>query len=88
MVEGAGEGSSGGGVEVWVIVAVLAVVLVMGEVFVGPQFMKVVISEGVLAGVTLSMNCQDGSSRTEVLWSEWLGIGMSEAESMRRWSVG
>jgi hypothetical protein len=40
------------------------------------------MSSGVFAGVTLSMNCQAGRRRTEEEWSEWFGIGMSEAESM------
>jgi hypothetical protein len=54
----------------------------MGALFVGPGFMKFVMSSGVLAGVTLSMNCQAGSRRTMELSSEWFGMGMSEAESM------
>jgi hypothetical protein len=53
-----------------------------GLLFVGPVFMKLVMSSGVLVGVTLSMNCQAGRRRTEVLSSEWLGMGMSEAESI------
>jgi hypothetical protein len=53
-----------------------------GALLVGPVFTKDVMSSGVLAGVTLSMNCQAGRRRTMELWSEWLGTGMSEAESI------
>jgi hypothetical protein len=53
-----------------------------GTLLVGPGFTKDVISSEVLAGVTLSMNCQAGRRRTMELWSEWFGTGMSEAESM------
>lgn len=41
-----------------------------GEVLVGALFTKSVISSGVFAGVTLSMNWNAGRSRTVVLWSE------------------
>jgi hypothetical protein len=57
-----------------------------GVVFVGPLLTNVVISSGVLAYVTLSMNCHAGSTRTRVLWSEWSGIGMSDADSIRRYT--
>lgn len=59
-----------------------------GVVFVGPVLMNWVIRVGVLAGVTLSMNWKAGRRRTVVLWSEWSGIGMLEAESMRRPLLG
>jgi hypothetical protein len=74
-----GDECSRGADEVWVAAAL---VFGYGELLVGPGFMKCVMSSGVLAGVTLSMNCQAGRRRTEVLWSEWSGTGMSEAESM------
>jgi hypothetical protein len=35
-----------------------------GVSFVGPGLMKSVISSGTFAGVTLSINCHDGSSST------------------------
>lgn len=35
-----------------------------GVSFVGPGLTKPVISSGIFAGVTLSMNCHDGSSST------------------------
>lgn len=54
----------------------------MGELLVGPGFTYLVMSSGVFAGVTLSMNCQAGRSRTMEEWSEWFGTGMSEAESI------
>jgi hypothetical protein len=38
-----------------------------GEVFVGPVFTKSRISSGVFAGVTLSMNWNDGKRSTVVL---------------------
>jgi hypothetical protein len=41
-----------------------------GELFVGPGLTKEVMSSGVFAGVTLSMNCQAGRRRTMVEWSE------------------
>jgi hypothetical protein len=41
-----------------------------GVSFVGPGLTKVVISSGIFAGVTLSINCHDGSSSTIELWSE------------------
>jgi hypothetical protein len=47
-----------------------AEVLGSGEVFVGDLFTKSVISSGVFAGVTLSMNWKAGRRRTVVLWSE------------------
>lgn len=55
-----------------------------GEVLVGPALTKSRMSSGVFAGVTLSMNWKEGRRRTVVLWSEWSGMGMLEAESMRR----
>lgn len=53
-----------------------------GVLFVGPGFTKPVMSSGTFAGVTLSMNCHDGSRRTMELWSEWSGTGMLEADNM------
>jgi hypothetical protein len=53
-----------------------------GELFVELGFTKFVISSGTFAGVTLSMNCHDGSRSTIELWSEWSGTGMSDAESI------
>jgi len=53
-----------------------------GDEFVGPGLTKWVMRSGVFAGVTLSIHCQAGSRRTDVLWSEWSGTGMSVAESM------
>lgn len=53
-----------------------------GEVLVGPRFTKLVMSSGVFWGVTLSMNWKEGRRSTVVLWSEWSGMGMLEAESM------
>jgi hypothetical protein len=41
-----------------------------------------VISCGMFAGVTLSINCHEGSSSTIELWSEWSGTGMLEADSI------
>ena len=35
-----------------------------GMLFVGPGLTKPVMSSGMFAGVTLSMNCHDGSSST------------------------
>jgi hypothetical protein len=35
-----------------------------GMLFVGPRLTKPVMSSGMFAGVTLSMNCHDGSSST------------------------
>jgi hypothetical protein len=64
------------------VVCVEAARVWSGVVFVGLWFTKLVMSSGVFAGVTLSMNCHDGSSKTIELWSEWLGTGMSDAESM------
>ena len=61
--------------------------MLRGVVFVGPVFMKFVIRSGVLEGVTLSMNWKAGRRRTVVLWSEWSGMGIFEAESMRRWKL-
>lgn len=55
-----------------------------GDMFVGPLFTKSLIRSGVFAGVTFSMIWKEGRRRTDVLWSEWLGTGMLEAESMRR----
>lgn len=57
-----------------------------GVLFVGPMLTKFVMRSGVLAWVTLSMNCHAGRRRTMVEWSEWSGTGMSEAESMSFWS--
>lgn len=53
-----------------------------GWAFVGLVLMYLLMRSGVLAGVTLSMNCHEGSSRTVELVSEWSGTGMSEADSM------
>lgn len=53
-----------------------------GVLFVGPGLTKRVMRSGTFAGVTLSMNCQEGRSRTMELWSEWSGMGMLEADSM------
>jgi hypothetical protein len=53
-----------------------------GELFVGLLFTNSVMSSGVFAGVTLSMNCHEGSSSTMELVSEWSGTGMLEADSM------
>lgn len=53
-----------------------------GVLFVGPGLTYSVMSCGMFAGVTLSINCHEGSSSTIELWSEWFGMGMSEAESM------
>jgi hypothetical protein len=53
-----------------------------GVSLVGPGSTNVDISSGIFAGVTLSMNCHDGSSSTIELWSEWSGTGMLEADSM------
>lgn len=72
---------SSGNAGVWVEVERV----LMGVVFVGLAFTKVVMSSGVFAGVTLSMNCHEGRSSTMVLSSEWLGIGMSDAESISFW---
>lgn len=58
-----------------------------GEVLVGPLLMNSVMSSGVFCGVTLSMNLNAGRRRTVVLWSEWLGTGMSEAESISFWET-
>lgn len=41
-----------------------------GESFVGLRFTKPAMRSGTLAGVTSSMNCQDGSSNTLELVSE------------------
>lgn len=41
-----------------------------GEVLVGALSIKSVMSSGVFAGVTLSMNWKAGRRRTVVLWSE------------------
>lgn len=41
-----------------------------GALLVGPGLTNSVINSGVFAGVTLSINCQDGSNSTVVLWSE------------------
>jgi hypothetical protein len=65
-------------------VCVEAVRVWIGELFVGLVFKNLVMSSGVLAGVTLSMNTHDGSINTMELSSEWLGTGMSDAESMSR----
>jgi hypothetical protein len=56
-----------------------------GVLFVGLGFTKSVINSGMFAGVTLSINCHDGSRSTMELWSEWSGMGMSDAESMSFW---
>jgi hypothetical protein len=64
-----------GGVEV-------VVVGPRGDVLVGPLSTKFLIRSGVLAGVTLSMNWNEGRRRTVVLSSAWSGIGMLEAESI------
>lgn len=53
-----------------------------GVLFVGPEFTKPVMRSGTFVVVTLSMNCQEGRSRTMELWSEWSGIGMLEADSI------
>lgn len=53
-----------------------------GVLFVGPGLTKRVMRSGTFVGVTLSMNCQEGRSRTMELWSEWSGMGMLEADSM------
>jgi hypothetical protein len=53
-----------------------------GVLFVGPGLTKPVMRSGTFAGVTLSMNCHDGSRRTMELWSEWSGTGMLEADNM------
>lgn len=57
-----------------------------GVLFVELGFTNLVIRSGVFAGVTLSMNCHEGSSSTIELWSEWFGMGMSDAESMSFWN--
>lgn len=56
-----------------------------GVLFVGPGLTKPVMSSGTFAGVTLSMNCHDGSRRTIELWSEWSGTGILEADNMSFW---
>ena len=59
-----------------------------GVVFVGPRFMKWVIRSGTEAGVTCSIIWKEGRRRTDVDAGslEWeSGIGMLEAESMRRY---
>ena len=56
-----------------------------GVVFVGPVLTKALIRSGVFFCVTFSMSWKDGSSRTVVLWSEWSGTGMLEADSIMRW---
>lgn len=76
---GAAEEGSSGGIEAGIEGAGRVRI---GVLFVGPGLIKVVMSSGVFAGVTLSMNCQDGSSKTMELWSEWSGMGMLEADSM------
>jgi hypothetical protein len=53
-----------------------------GVLLVGPGLTNSVMSSGMFAGVTLSMNCHDGSSSTIELWSEWSGTGMLEADSI------
>jgi hypothetical protein len=53
-----------------------------GELFVGLLFTNSVMSSGVFAGVTLSMNCQEGNSNTIELVSEWSGTGMSDADNI------
>lgn len=41
-----------------------------GVLLVGPGLTYSVMSSGMFAGVTLSMNCHEGSSNTIELWSE------------------
>jgi hypothetical protein len=53
-----------------------------GLSLVGPGLINSVMSCGMFAGVTLSINCHEGSSSTIELWSEWSGTGMLEADSM------
>jgi hypothetical protein len=53
-----------------------------GVSLVGPGLTNSVMSSGMFAAVTLSMNCHDGSSSTIELWSEWSGTGMLEADSI------
>jgi hypothetical protein len=53
-----------------------------GVSLVGPGLTKPVISSGMFAGVTLSMNCHDGRRSTMELWSEWSGTGILEADNM------
>lgn len=61
--------------------------LFKGDMFVGPLSTYSLMRSGVFAGVTLSMNWNEGRSSTEVLLSEWSGTGMSDAESMSLCSI-
>jgi len=78
-VEGSGEGG-GGGVELVLVEGGSNGCVELGEaevleacngvLLVGPGLMYSVMSWGMLEGVTLSINCHDGSSSTMELWSE------------------